>query len=149
MENKMIAYTGTKTVKAAPMTRQDAGEKGLIRNYDPNCTDSNGDDGYIVEYPDGYRSWSPAKVFEEAYKVSETHIDRMKIELADLNEKIYKATKAIYTPDMINADCRCALKEQLSAMREYAEILYWRIYNAEHEPNIFSSEPNCVGKGGK
>tara|TARA_Y100001963_G_scaffold159733_1_gene264896 strand:- start:6087 stop:6602 length:516 start_codon:yes stop_codon:yes gene_type:complete len=26
------------------------------------------DMGYFVEYPDGYQSWSPTKVFEEAYK---------------------------------------------------------------------------------
>ena len=47
-----------------------------------------GNDGYLVQYPDGYRSWSPKKVFDEAYRLSETKVDRMKIELADLNERI-------------------------------------------------------------
>ena len=25
-------------------------------------------DGYMVVYPDGYKSWSPKRVFEEAYR---------------------------------------------------------------------------------
>ena len=46
----MKTYIGTKIIKAAP-----------LRN-------SNGQDGYQVMYPDGYTSWSPKDVFEEAYR---------------------------------------------------------------------------------
>ena len=31
-----------------------------------------GDPGYKVVYPDGYESWSPKDVFEEAYKEIES-----------------------------------------------------------------------------
>lgn len=146
MEKNFKTYIGTKTVKAMPMTYHEAGQKGLIREYKKDVKEQC---GYCVQYADGYKSWSPANVFEEAYKVSETYVDRMKIELADLNEKICKATKAIYTLGMVEAKSRSALSEQLSAMRGYAEILYWRIYDAESSKKNCSSESQCAGREGK
>lgn len=130
-------YTGTKTICAAPMTKADA-EKVLGVSISPATP---GNDGYLVEYPDGYRSWSPAKVFEDAYRVSETHVDRMKIELADLNERICKTTRAINTFGAILEEERWYLKKQLDAMRNYADVLYDRIRCAV-EPRV-TSEPCC------
>lgn len=51
-------YTGTKTIKAVPMGAAEA------KRYGAQITDETvkrniGNDGYLVEYPDGYRSWSP------------------------------------------------------------------------------------------
>lgn len=45
-------YIGTKQVTAWPQERE-------------------GRPGYAVQYPDGYTSWSPADVFEAAYRVTE------------------------------------------------------------------------------
>lgn len=123
MELKFKTYTGTKTIKAMPMKKNEA-EKVLGKSITPATPEDN---GYLVEYPDGYRSWSPASAFEAAYRVSETYVDRMKIELADLNERICKAIRAIDTPGAIPEDERRLLKKQLDAMREYADILYDRI----------------------
>lgn len=61
----MIKYLGIKTLSAVPMTRDEAGKSGLVRGYNPgdeNCP------GYRVVYEDGYESWSPAAVFEKAYR---------------------------------------------------------------------------------
>lgn len=46
----MRTYIGTKIVTAAPQEKD-------------------GKEGYAVFYPDGYTSWSPKDVFEEAYRV--------------------------------------------------------------------------------
>ena len=46
--------------------------------------------GYHVRYEDGYESWSPKDVFERAYKVAETPLDRMCIEYNELMEKYNK-----------------------------------------------------------
>lgn len=91
MELNFKTYTGTKTIKAVPMDVKHAKGAGAnvpnryfeIDNasYDPSA------EGYLVIYADGYRSWSPKKAFEDAYRVSETHVDRMKIELADLTSQ--------------------------------------------------------------
>lgn len=85
-----------------------------------------GNNGYLVEYPDGYRSWSPAKQFEAAYRISETDLDRLHIELAELKERILKATDTLYS-EMVHPDRRSLLNEQVRAMRSYAEVLLERI----------------------
>lgn len=63
MNKAMKQYTGTKTVKAMPMTMTEA-QKVLGRELKPATVE---EDGYLVEYKDGYKSWSPKSVFEEAY----------------------------------------------------------------------------------
>lgn len=52
----MKQYIGTKLVQAEPCKAwKDVGEHKI------------GDEGYKIVYPDGYASWSPKDVFEEAY----------------------------------------------------------------------------------
>ncbi|MBP3590105.1 MAG: hypothetical protein J6J61_05965 [Muribaculaceae bacterium] len=140
MEIDFKQYTGTKIIKAAIMGAEEA------RRYGAQITEETakknlGNIGYLVIYPDGYRSWSPKKVFEAAYRVSETHVDRIKIELADLNERICNATRAINTFGAISEEERWFLKKQLDAMWDYAEALYDHIRcAAEPRPRV-SSEP--------
>lgn len=134
METNFKTYTGTKTIKAMPMGANDAKRYGA-QISDETVRKNIGNNGYLVEYPDGYRSWSPAKAFEDAYRVSETHIDRMKIELADLNERICKASTALY--DGADNALReseplwASLREQLNIMLRYADILNVRLRQAE------------------
>lgn len=47
----MKMYIGTKVVHAEPALK-------------------GGQEGYFVEYPDGYQSWSPKEAFEDAYRES-------------------------------------------------------------------------------
>lgn len=53
----METYIGTKIIKAWPQECEED-----IHNS------KKGDPGYGVEYEDGYQSWSPAEVFERAYR---------------------------------------------------------------------------------
>ena len=135
--NSFQTYIGTKMVKAMPMGAGDAkryganiAEETIIKN----C----GVAGYLVEYEDGYRSWSPAKTFEGAYRIAETYVDRMAIELEEVGKRICKATEALYLPGaapaMSGAE-RNALREQLAAMRIYFSILLNR-YNSACERSI-------------
>lgn len=156
METKSVStsqffrtYTGTKTVKAAPMGANEA------KLYGAQITDETihkniGNDGYLVEYPDGYRSWSPKKVFEESYRVSETKLDRLKNELADLNERILDAVDSRYNLNrIISPDDRWALGRQLDHMLEYADKLYDRIQQYDQPPQAVSTEPcqaDCKAK---
>lgn len=49
-------------IEATPMIAGDAKAKGYkTGNY------SDAENGYEVTYPDGYKSWSPASVFEQSY----------------------------------------------------------------------------------
>ena len=60
----MKKFIGTKVIMAEPMTREES-QKVLGREIKP-ATDE--EDGYLVEYEDGYKSWSPKSVFEKAYR---------------------------------------------------------------------------------
>ena len=61
----MKSYIGTKVIKAKPMTR---GEYNHYRGWEIPENENPNDAGYLVEYSDGYQSWSPEKQFEDAYR---------------------------------------------------------------------------------
>ncbi len=58
----MEKYIGVKIVKAVPAKLGEALAGGIIIKHDGN----EAADGYVVEYPGGYRSWCPKEQFEEA-----------------------------------------------------------------------------------
>ena len=131
MENQVMQqFTGTKTVKACKMNRVDAEQiigrpiKGKSEEDEP---------GYLVQYPDGYTSWSPKQVFEYAYKISETHLDRMKIELAEVTKRWIdgRAFTVSFDFHKIGNYQQIKLKQQLDAMEEYIYILQERITHEE------------------
>jgi hypothetical protein len=71
----MKLYEGTKRMHAKPMTR---GDYNRFRGWQQPADEDPADAGYLVEYVDGgkpnvegfdgYVSWSPADVFERAYR---------------------------------------------------------------------------------
>ena len=67
----MEQYIGTKMIQAEPATREDFAEVKQNAVNQPGTLEKPIDpveDGYMVIYPDGYVSWSPKEVFEEAYR---------------------------------------------------------------------------------
>ncbi len=60
----MPKYIGTKVVQAKPMTMTEA-QNVLGREIKPATVE---EDGYLVKYKDGYKSWSPKSVFDAAYR---------------------------------------------------------------------------------
>lgn len=61
----MKKYIGTKMIRAVPMSR---GAYNEYRGWTIPANENPEDEGYLVRYPDGYESWSPKEVFEEAYR---------------------------------------------------------------------------------
>ena len=59
----MKAYIGAKIIQAEPMDELTFLKqfKGIEEKHETRP-------GYHVRYPDGYDSWSPKEVFEEAYR---------------------------------------------------------------------------------
>lgn len=72
----MKEYIGTKIVQAEPAFRLDG---KIYPKTSPYPKSLRLEDGYKVVYQDGYVSWSPKDVFEEAYREtsSMTRIDRI------------------------------------------------------------------------
>jgi len=57
----MEEYVGTKFIIAKPMNR---GEYNELRGWTMPANENPSDSGYLVQYEDGYISWSPKEVFE-------------------------------------------------------------------------------------
>lgn len=127
----MKKYIGTKTIMAMPMAKSEA-EKVLNRSL----ADANGgEDGYLVEYQDGYKSWSPKETFEQAYKIADTYLDRMRIEYADVKERVLKLHTFLMSEEFraLSKEKQAKLQVQCSAMSTYVEILGQRIDMAKME----------------
>lgn len=134
----MKKYIGTKEVNAQPMTATEAMNKGYrVSGYH--------NDGYEIIYKDGYKSWSPKEVFEEAYKCSDTFADRLIIEHNELSKKYDKCS------DFIKSDkFRKEIKEnyyaflltlQCDVMDSYLKILEQRMY-VNHGGTSISTLPH-------
>lgn len=106
------------------------------RNEDPK------EDGYLVEYQDGgkpnhpdyegYISWSPKDVFEKAYQLAETHIDRLCIEKKDLAEKFEKCSAFVRSDkfrEVVKNDIQAFLLVlQRELMGRYNQVLDYRLF---------------------
>lgn len=109
-------YIGTKQVTAWPELKD-----GL--------------DGFAVKYADGYTSWSPKDVFNQAYigigqvKELAPHIQRMIGEKAQLDDRLTKLSAFIKTPGFkeLTAKSQELLTAQAGAMGEYSDLLEERI----------------------
>ncbi len=140
-EINLRTYTGTKTIKATPMGASDA------KHYGAQITEETikkniGNPGYLVEYPDGYRSWSPKKAFEDAYRLSETYIDRLRIEHEDLKARYLKGQEFMYSEkfNILSVDEQMALSVQMDVMRKYLAVLASRIKYAEESKDFKISD---------
>ena len=100
----------------------------------------NNEEGYIVEYEDGYKSWSPKEVFEKAYKCADTFIDRLFIEHSDLMEKFEKCATFVDSEkfrEVVKDDYPAFLLSlQRDLMGRYAAILEQRMTIAKGETSI-------------
>lgn len=60
----MRTYIGTKKIQAEPLN---LGDYNTLRGWTIPADENPMREGYKVVYPDGYVSWSPKEIFEEAY----------------------------------------------------------------------------------
>lgn len=144
MEQKdvdMKQYTGTKTIKAKPMTMGEACERGLLQRGKVPTNLEKSIDGYLVEYEDGYQSWSPADVFNRTYKPSETVLDRLRIERDELASRYDSLQKFLSGGlpgsvfQMVGQYQFEMLVEQRAHMLSYIKVLDSRIMNIERGSN--------------
>lgn len=82
----MKKYIGTKIIEAVPAIRKGGkvyeDGKPIPKSMDPT------EDGYKVRYPDGYESWSPKGVFEEAYRPTDCMSFGLAIEAMKKGKKV-------------------------------------------------------------
>lgn len=140
MNEQMKQYTGTKTVKAMPMTMGEAYERKLLKNGVRPSECETDKAGYLVEYEGGYQSWSPADVFEKAYKPSETCLDRLRIECDELRARSKELDVYLnegFEKAVAEVGCPLALLLVLhgSYMHNYLTVLEALVLDAEKNMN--------------
>jgi hypothetical protein len=91
----MKRYIGTKLINAKPMTRQAYND---FRGWTLPADENGADEGYLVEYVDGgkgntdhyagYVSWSPADVFDRAYRPCEGMTFGQALESLKVGQKV-------------------------------------------------------------
>lgn len=132
----MKKYIGTKEVSAMPMTLGEFIAKSGRNPYENDGKmHGNNEEGYLVECENGYQSWSPKDVFDKAYKCSDTFLDRLYIELSDLQDKQGKLQKFFDTEAFkgLSVQNRTLLEAQFGAMLSYSSILIERIRVVESQ----------------
>lgn len=136
MTQEMKQYTGTKTIKAMPMTMGEAYERKLLKEGVKPSECETCKAGYLVEYEDGYQSWCPAEIFEKAYKPSETALDRLRIEYSEFEERFEKLESFLSVgfdeiAKRVGAKHAALLIMQDVFMENYLEVLESRIADME------------------
>lgn len=94
----MQRYIGTKLINAKPMTRA---EYNTFRGWTVPADENPDDAGYLVEYVDGgkgntdhyagYVSWSPADVFDRAYRPCDGMTFGQALEALKAGQKVARA----------------------------------------------------------
>jgi len=141
----MQKYIGVKRIEARPMTR---GDYNVYRGWQIPANENPADEGYLVKYRDGYESWSPKEIFEEAYAVEDSspllatvfdmkspdykkrfaaEYRQLKIRYEGLKRMCEKwdAGELDFTPTCP----RAIYDKQLSAMVDYLSVLEVRAYD--------------------
>ena len=91
----MKKYIGTKMIQAEPAERywMPSGVKVIVGEHEMAQQEivaaaTSCDEGYRVRYADGYTSFSPREVFEEAYRRTDNMNFGLAIEAAKMGERI-------------------------------------------------------------
>ena len=64
---KIATYTPTEAGCTITFEDSTFAERSMPPAWDSRCNAIKGDAGYLVQYEDGFTSWSPTKAFEDGY----------------------------------------------------------------------------------
>lgn len=81
-------YIGTKIIDARPLT---LGPYNTYRGWQIPEGEDPSREGYLVIYPDGYESWSPKEIFDEAYRLCDAMTFGLAIEAMKKGKKVARA----------------------------------------------------------
>jgi len=135
----MKKYIGTKQIDAEPMTVSEFYHLTRQSQYGEMIENGEGDlNGYRVVYEDGFEGWIQKDEFEKQYKVADSFLDRLHIEMRNLYERVDKLVPFIDSGEMeevISDDyMKALLKLQRVTMRNYIHILEARIGRMDGSP---------------
>lgn len=135
----MKKYIGTKQIEAEPMTVSEFYHLTKQSQYGEMVENGEGSlNGYRVVYEDGFEGWMQEDKFKKSYKVADTFLDRLHIEMRDLYEKMDKLSPFIESGkiDEVVTDKyqNYLLRLQHRIMSRYINILECRIGRLDGAP---------------
>ena len=146
MNEQMKQYTCTKTVKAMPMAMGEAYERKLLKEGVRPSECETDQAGYLVAYEGSYQSWSPKRIFDEAYKCADTFLDRLKVAYEEIMKRYEKCAAFVDSEKfrkVVTEDCPAFLLSlQRKFLGYYLLILEQRMDIAKGEISI----PTLTGK---
>lgn len=141
----MKQYIGTKLLLAVAMN---LGDYNLKRGWTIPANEDPLKEGYQVEYPDGYISWSPKEVFEESYRETDGKMTfGLATEAAKMGKKVARTGwngKGMYAiimpgyPDGIEVNETTQKAHNLPAGTKLIYRPYWQLYTAQHDVAMWS-----------
>jgi len=141
----MVHYMGTKEVLTKSMNRL---EYNNYRGWELPSNEDGTDEGMLIEEVNsiivndnrhkGYISWLPMDMFINTYKISDSYLDRLAIELSELMTKIDKLETALID-NKIPAVAVEINNYQLVIMKEYSRILKHKSINNNEINNRLSN----------
>jgi len=118
-------YLGVKMIAAMAMTLTEYNQK--FSKIVPN---TKGEDGYLVEYEDGYKSWSPKSVFDYAYRRIDNLTFGLAIEAMRQGKCIARKGwngKGMFVCKQVPAEIYCNIIPKMSSLPQKAkDILFDR-----------------------
>ena len=152
----MKQYIGTKMVKAVPAKRYwlEDGKKIVVTIHEMVAQEAIStatacEDGYKVVYPDGYTSWSPKDVFEEAYRLTDAMNFGLAIEAMKKGERVARKGwngKNMYVflafePDFVT-DADISAFDQLEV--EVGDMLVMKTAQNTFQPGWLASQADML-----
>lgn len=136
---EMKKYIGTKQIEAEPMTVSEFYHLTRQSQYGEMIENGERDlNGYRVVYEDGFEGWMQEDEFKKSYKVADTVLDRLHIEMRDLYEKMDKLSPFIESGkiDEVVTDKyqNYLLRLQHYIMSRYINVLECRIGRIDGSP---------------
>ena len=148
----MKQYIGTKIVKAWPALRilrgpEFAPEYAKIGDIVPGVAEV--EEGYSVQYADGYISWSPKEVFEEAYRETSGMNFGLAIEAVKQGERVARKgwngknmyVFLAYEPDFVT-DADISAFDQLEV--EVGDMLVMKTAQNTFQPGWLASQSDML-----
>lgn len=135
----MKKYIGTKQVEAEPMTVSEFYQLTHQSQYGDMVEDGKGDlNGYRVVYEDGFEGWMQEDEFKKSYKVVDTFLDRLHVEMRDLYEKMDKLAPFVESGKINEVVTdkyqNYLLRLQHRIMSRYINVLECRIGRVDGSP---------------
>ena len=152
----MKQYIGTKIIQAEPAKRfwMPDGRKVIasvneIVAYEVQKEATACDEGYKVRYPDGYESFSPKEVFEEAYRQTDNMNFGLALEAAKKGLRIARSGwngrgMYVFLADIQELNTRADLSEFQDQDVEISELLVLRTAQETLQPGWLATQSDML-----